>query len=55
LSYTQEEESISARNGKLDRIGTGFCEFANGYFGSLQVRNFLIDLPRNTCTVEWAN
>jgi len=24
-------------------------------FGSLQVRSFLIDFPRNTCAVEWAN
>ena len=55
LSYTQEEESSSARNGKLDRTGTGFCEFANEYFGSLQVRSFFINFPRNTCTVEWAN
>jgi len=51
----QEEESSSARSGELDRIGTGFCEFANEYFGSLEVRSFLVDFLRNTCTVEWAN
>jgi hypothetical protein len=35
--------------------GKGFCEFANEYIGSLQVRNFLIGIPRIICTLEWAN
>jgi hypothetical protein len=55
LSCTQEEESSSARSGERKRSGTGFCEFANEYISSLQVRNFVNGIPRITCTVEWSS